>query len=173
MLAYLFFHRPGEGVDIGAYEDGLRRFHGALAAAHPDGFAGSRTYRAGGRYCDWYLVDTSAALDVLNEAAVSGARSPVHDSVAHMATDGTGKLMRRVSGRDDAQAGFEMWFAKPRGMSYAELYRDLERWTDQQDVSLWRRMMVLGPPPEFCMLSPSEQVLPAELSPEVLRRVPL
>jgi hypothetical protein len=31
-------------------------------------------------------------------------------------------------------------------------------------------MMVLGPPPEFCLLSPAEVELPRELRPEVLRR---
>jgi hypothetical protein len=34
-------------------------------------------------------------------------------------------------------------------------------------------MMVLGPPPEFCLLAPSEIQLPAEMSPEILRRDPV
>jgi len=32
---------------------------------------------------------------------------------------------------------------------------------------------VLGPPPEFCLLSPTEVQLPAEMHPEVLRRKPI
>jgi hypothetical protein len=34
-------------------------------------------------------------------------------------------------------------------------------------VALWRRMMVLGPPPEFCLVSRELAQLPAELAPEV------
>jgi hypothetical protein len=34
-------------------------------------------------------------------------------------------------------------------------------------------MMVLGPPPEFCLIAPSEIELPPEYRPEVLRRQPI
>lgn len=173
MLAYLFFHRPEAGADLAAYLAGLRRFHAALAAARPAGFSGSSTYRVGDRYCDWYLVDTSAALDVLNDAAVGGARQPLHAAVARVAADGAGKLLKLTAGIYDAAAGFEIRFAKPRGMSYPDLYDLLRPWTAQPRVSLWRRMMVLGPPPEFCMLAPNRPELPSELSPEVLRREPV
>ena len=39
--------------------------------------------------------------------------------------------------------------------------------------SLWRRMMVLGPPPEFCLVSSSETDLPSEFRPEMLLREPI
>ena len=55
-------------------------------------------------------------------------------------------------------------------MGYPELYDRLKPWTDRAEVTLWRRMMVLGPPPEFCLLTPSEIQLPAEMKPELLRR---
>ena len=173
MLAYLFFHRPGEGVDVAAYEDGLRRFHASLGSARVSGFVASRTYRVGERYCDWYLVETSAALDALNDAAVGRSTAPVHDAVAHMAADGAGKLLKLAAGSPDAGAHYEIRFAKPRGMAYADLYARLDRWTRKAGVGLWRRMMVLGPPPEFCLLSPAEEELPAELEPETLRRDPV
>jgi hypothetical protein len=41
------------------------------------------------------------------------------------------------------------------------------------EVSLWRRMMVLGPPPEFTLIAPSKVELPAEMKAEVLRREPI
>ena len=170
MLAYLFFHRAAPGVDARAYEDGLRRFHEALAQAGVPGFAGSRTYRTGGRYCDWYLVESSASLDALNDAAVSGGRSVAHDDVARQATDAAGKLLKLVSGSYDANATNEVRFAKPRGMSYADHYARLKPWTERGDVSLWRRMMVLGPAPEFCLLARSDVQLPAEMEPEVSSR---
>ena len=173
MLAYVFFHRVAPGIETPDYEAALRRFHAALAGEPPRGFIGSSTYRVGGTYADWYLVEGSAALDVLNEAAVSGARSASHDSVAHMATDGAGKLLALLSGSAAAGATFEIRFSKPAGMGYPELYDRLKPWTDRAGVTLWRRMMVLGPPPEFCLLAPSEVQLPAEMKPEALRREPV
>lgn len=157
-------------VDPRDYEEGLRRFHAALADAMVPGFGGSRTYRLGDGYCDWYLVENSAALDALNDAAVSGARSSLHDAVARHATDSAGKLLKLAAGPYDPDAGYEIRFSKPGGMTYPELYKLLKPWTDRTDVSLWRRMLVLGPPPEFCLLSRSEQKLPAEVQPEVLIR---
>ena len=166
----MFYHRPAADADVAAYEEGLRRFHAALAAARVPGFVSSSTYRVGDRYCDWYLVETSAALDLLNDAAVSGARSGLHDSVARVATDGAGKLLKLAAGTYNAAAEYEIRFSKPRGMAYRDLYSLLETWTKQAGISLWRRMMVLGPPPEFILLAPYAEDLPTELSPEILRR---
>lgn len=173
MLAYLFYHRPGPDADVKAYEASLRGFHAALRSAGLDGFRGSSTYRVGDRYCDWYLVDTSAALDALNDAAVSGARSRPHDAAARVAVDGQGKLLRLAAGAYDPGALFEIRFSKPAGVSYGDLYTRLESFTSSPGVSLWRRMMVLGPPPEFIMLAPAELELPADMRPETFRRVQL
>jgi hypothetical protein len=173
LLAYVFFHRAAPGVETQAYETALRRFHSSLAAAPPHGLIGASTYRIGGGYADWYLLDGSAALDVLNEAAVNAARSASHDAVAHLSSDGAGKLLALVSGAAPAGGGFEIRFSKPAGMAYREMYERLKPWTDQAEHTLWRRMMVLGPPPEFCLLAPSEIELPAEMKPEILRRDPV
>ncbi len=174
MLAYVFSHRPAPGADAAAYEDALRRFHAALATAPPTGFVRSATYRIGDGYSDWYLVESSAALDGLNAAAVSGARAPAHDAAARMAMDGVGKLLSLAGGElAPGKLGFEVRFAKPAGMSYADLYARLQPWTSRPAASLWRRMMVLGPPPEFCLVGPSALELPAEMRPEVLRREPI
>jgi hypothetical protein len=173
LLAYVFFHRPGSGVETPAYEVALRRFHDSLAGDPPEGFIGSTTYRIGNSYADWYLVDNSAALDPLNEAAVKGARSAPHDAVAHMSADGAGKLLTLKSGSATTEPGFEIRFSKPAGMGYPALYERLKPWTDRAEVSLWRRMMVLGPAPEFCLVALSELDLPAEMRPETLRREPI
>jgi len=173
LLAYVFSHRPGSGVDTLAYEEALRRFHAALASAPSKGFVRSSTYRIGDGYSDWYLVESSAALDPLNEAAVAGARSSTHDAVAHMSADGAGKLLALISGPVTTAPGFEMRFSKPPGMRYPDLYARLKPWTDRREVSLWRRMMVLGPAPEFCLVAPSERQLPSEMRPEILRREPV
>jgi hypothetical protein len=173
VLAYVFSHRAAGGVTAAVYEESLRRFHAALASAEPDGFVASATFRIGDAYSDWYLLDNSAALDGLNIAAVSGEQSAAHDAAAAMAADGVGKLLNLAAGGYSASAGFEVRFAKPAGMKYVDLYARLQAWTALPGVSLWRRMMVLGPPPEFCLVTPSEVTLPAEMRPEVLRREPL
>jgi hypothetical protein len=174
-IAYVFSHRPARGVEIQAYEDSLRRFHRALAQAAPRGFIASNTLRIDDGFSDWYLLESSAAMDVLNAAAVSGERTAAHDSVAGMAADGTGKLFKLAAGDHSSvlAGGFEVRFAKPPGMKYADLYARLQPWTAAPGVSLWRRMMVLGPPPEFCLVSPSEVELPEEMRAEVFRREPL
>ena len=167
MLAYVFSHRPASGADAQAYEDALRRFHTELAGGRPAGFVGSTTYRFADGYSDWYLVESSAALDVLNEAAVSGARAASHDTAARMAAWGSGKLLSLAQGEADLDALHEAAFAKPAGMAYGDLYAMTEPFTGRAGVALWRRMMVLGPPPEFCLVSREPVQLPAELAPEV------
>ena len=173
MLAYVFSHRPAPGLDVTSYEEALRRFHAALASAPSKGFVSSVTYRIADGYSDWYLVESSAALDWLNAAAVSGARTPAHDAAARMAIDGSGKLFSLAGGEPPSGRGVEVRFAKPAGMAYTDLYARLEPWTSGPAVSLWRRMMVLGPPPEFCLITPSAVELPGEMRPEVLSREPI
>jgi hypothetical protein len=173
LLAYVFSHRPAAGVDVTAYEESLRQFHAALAKAEPTGFTASATFRVGGAYSDWYLIESSAAMDVLNAAAVTGARSSAHDAAARMTADGVGKLFSLASGQPSIEGGFEVRFAKPAGMAYVDHYARLQTWTSAPGVSLWRRMMVLGPSPEFSILSPAGLELPVDLRPEILRREPI
>jgi len=167
LLAYVFSHRPATGADAQAYEDALRRFHVELAGSRPAGFVDSTTYRFADGYSDWYLVENSAALDVLNEAAVSGARAASHDTAARMAAWGSGKLLRLAQGEADLDALHEAGFAKPAGVAYSDLYAMTEPLTARPGVALWRRMMVLGPPPEFCVVSREPAQLPDELAPEM------
>ena len=172
-LAYVFSHRPADGVDIADYETALKRFHASLAGSPPVGFLGSSTFRTGDRYSDWYLVESSAALDFLNEAAVSGARTQAHDAAAGMAVDFAGKLYGLSAGEPLSDPGYEVRFSKPAGTGYADLYQRMKQYTAKPGASLWRRMMVLGPPPEFCLIAPSDLELPLEFRPEVLRRDPI
>src|SRR5262249_34433932 len=170
VLAYVFSHRPAPDADINGYEEVLRRFHAALAELHPHGFVRSLTYRVGSGYSDWYVLEDSSALDHLNVAAVSGGRAASHDAAARMAAAGVGRLMSLAAGDLDVDAGYEVRFAKPAGVGYAELYSTLERWTHEPGTSLWRRMMVLGPPPEFTLVSMHSVELPAEMQPEPVSR---
>ncbi len=173
MLAYVFSHRPADGVDAAAYEDALKQFHVALAASPPSGFVSSATFRTGDRYSDWYLVVDSAALDPLNEAAVSGARTHAHDAAARMAVDFAGKLYSLSAGEPFGGSGFEIRLSKPAGVGYLDFYERMKHYTLETGTSLWRRMMVLGPPPEFCLIAPSEPQLASDLRPEIFRREPI
>ncbi len=170
MLAYVFSHRPGPGVEVPGYEDVLREFHDKLASTRPRGFVSSLTYRIGDGYSDWYLLDDSAALDALNEAAVSGSRASAHHAAARIAVDGVGKLLSLTAGEHDGAATCEMRFAKPAAMAYADLYASLQEVVAAKGVGLWRRMMVLGPPPEFSLTGPGPVELPPALRPETLKR---
>jgi hypothetical protein len=172
VLAYVFSHQPAPGAAISAYEDALRRFHTALASSRTRGFVSSVTYRIGDGYSDWYLLEDSAALDPLNEAAVAGSRAAHHDAAASMAAHGVGKLLSLASGSPDAGAFYEVRFSKPAGMVYADLNRTVDR-LRSRDAALWRRMMVLGPPPEFYLTCRAPIELPAEMKPEVLERTPI
>ena len=174
MLAYVFWHWPQSGIDPGVYVERLIDFHNTLAANKPAGFQESVVFRVRGAswlktsdeaYEEWYLLDDSAAMDRLNEAAVSGACEEPHNRVAREAADGIGGLYRLRAGAEDlAQAKFALWLSKPGGVSYKDLYTALEPLTSQPGVALWGRQMTLGPTTEFCVHSPNAIELPPGFS---------
>ena len=166
MLAYVFWHWPQPQVERASYEDLLVKFHRTLAANKPNGFRESVAFRIsnanwlrtdGEAYEEWYLLDDSAAMDPLNEAAVTGVCEEPHNRVARQAADGTGGLYRLRAGAEDlSQARFAVWLSKPSGVSYKDFYAGLESITSQPGVALWGRQMTLGPTTEFCIHSPNE-----------------
>lgn len=171
MLAYVFWHWPRPDIDRGSYVDHLGQFHQTLAANKPSGFQKSVLFRIenanwlstqGEAYEEWYLLDDSAAMDRLNEAAVSGACEEPHNRVAREAADGIGGLYRLRAGQENlAAAKFALWLSKPNGVSYADFYAALQPLTSQPGVALWGRQMTLGPTTEFCLHSISPLQLPA------------
>src|SRR5438046_1107736 len=164
MLAYVFWHWPNADVNRESYEDGLLEFHRALAEHRPAGFQHSQVFRIHGApwlpanvngYEDWYILDGSGALDVLNDAAITYPRKEAHDRAARRAAGGTAGLYRLRHGRADlAQARFATWLSKPAGTSYDDFYASLSQLTNKSGVGLWGRQMTLGPTTEFCLLSP-------------------
>lgn len=161
VIAYLFWHRPAESVDPAAYERRLAAFHERLRADPPAGFLGSAAFRIaavpwfGEGYEDSYLADDWAALGVLNAAAVDSAHSPDHDAVAREAAGGAGGVYElRAGGLAVARAGTASWSGKPPGRYYPDWESDLAGDRDPADFALWRRQMVLGPAPEYCLLTP-------------------
>lgn len=154
MLAYVFWHWPAADADASRYVETLLTFHRTLASTPPPGLRGSRVYEVEGApwvpvpraYEDWYLVEDFTALGALNEAAVSGARRGPHDAAARLADGGRGAvygLLGQARGRAPQRT---IWCSKPRGVSYDDFLPRLP------PGEVWRRQMVLGPAPEFCIV---------------------
>ena len=173
MLAYVFWHWPYPHIEEAIYQRHIIDFQEALRTHRPRGFQYSMILqvervpwsgRDGKVYEEWYVVENSAALDVLNEAAVSGLCKEPHQRVAQDAAGGTGGLYRLYVGEAGlATARVALWFAKPAGMSYETLYGTLQAEIGQAagSGSVWQRQMVLGPAPEFCWHSTLDYRLPA------------
>jgi hypothetical protein len=179
MLAYVFWHWPAPDQDVVAYETAERDFLDALGRAAPSGFLDCSTFRVGGEapwlggapaYADWYLVQDSAALDHLNEAAVTGVCEEPHYRLTRAMGAGAGSLLQLRSGDVELTSARRLtWLLKPREMPYADLYAALSSISG----SLWRRQMVLGPTPEFGILSTQAPTLPSQLTPRSLTLTPV
>jgi len=174
MLAYVFWHWSRPEIERGQYLDYLIEFHRTLAANKSPGFQRSVVFSINGAnwlktdgevFEEWYLLDDSAAMDPLNEAAVSGTCEEPHNRVAREAADGTGGLYRLRAGSEDlARAKFATWLSKPAGVSYKDFYAGLETFTSQPGVALWGRQMTLGPTTEFCIHSQTRAADSRELT---------
>ena len=164
MLAYLFWHGPGRsGSSHEAYERALVRFHRSLQAHPPAGFQGSSCLRVSGLswldggegYEDWYLVEDYTALGVLREAAVGRGHRSAHEDAARAMVAGAGGLYRLCEGTAElAPDGVAVWVS-PAGKSTdgpleALLLGD---GADRSHSAIWRRELVLGPAPEYCVLA--------------------
>ena len=170
MLAYVFWHWPQSTIDRGSYLDHLAEFHRTLASNKPPGFRRSVVFSlrganwintTGEAFEEWYLLDDSAVMDRLNEAAVTGACEVPHNRVAREAADGTGGLYRFRKGQEDlTQSRSAVWLSKPNGWSYRDFYEAIEPFISQPGFSLWGRQMTLGPTTEFCIHSPTRVQLP-------------
>jgi hypothetical protein len=185
MLAYVFWHWPRTDHLAGEYERGQRAFHRALAQSAPRGFLSSLTFRVEGQaawlggspaYADWYLVENSAALDSLNVAAVSGVCAAPHADVAQAMAAGVGSLLtlHRDSPSPQLSSVRHMaWLTKPRDMPYANFYAMVSALPRASEATLWRRQMVLGPTPEFGLLSAHPAEAPNALQPLSLSLNPI
>lgn len=122
---------------------------------------------SGEGYEDWYLVEGSAALDPLNEAAVGPALHEAHDAAAALTGEACAGLYRLAAGTGGLEGGSALWLGKPRATSYAAFYELLAPSSGAPGAGLWRRQLVLGPTPEFCLRGAAAVELPAALEPAV------
>ena len=167
MLAYVLWHVPRPGISVEAYESAHHAFHDALWQAPIPALRGLRVHQVArvpwlapepAGYEDWHLVDSSAALDELNEQAITRARQLPHDRVAAMAASGTAGLYALRSGAL-IEPTHAYWLSKPAGMSYATFDASMKQSVDR-GACLWGRHMTLGPTPEFCLQATGECTLP-------------
>jgi hypothetical protein len=165
VLAYLFWHRPLESIGVDVYERAQIAFHRSLARNRPVGMCGSASFRVPSipwlsgepGYEDWYLLEDYTALGVLNEAAVGHGHRTPHDEAARRFGGGAGGLYGLVEGeRSDVLAAsgtLAVWVARPPGSERRPLGELLGDGMDPRQASLWRRQLVFGPAPEFCLLA--------------------
>jgi hypothetical protein len=180
MLAYLLWHRPADGVERETYEHACQRFHRSLHHSPPVGFNGSAVMRltacpwlvsgqddaSAATYEDWYLLEDFTTLGVLNETAVAHGHRSAHDDVARRFGSGAGGLYGLLEGHADlADVPRAMWISRPPRAPRGELAQLLGDGIDPEHASLWRRALVLGPAPEYCLLAPEtpDGVAPARL----------
>jgi hypothetical protein len=148
MLAYVFWHRPRGDVDASDYEEAQRYFHRNLEEVSACFRLRQLPFAEGPGYEDWYLVDDWAALGELNHAAVDPIRGRHHDHAAEMSAAGWGGVYELQRGPVQVPAGTE-WLQKPRGVDSEAFLASLP------GEVVWRRQMVLGPAPEFCVAVPA------------------
>ena len=170
MLAYVFWHWPNSDIADATYRNLLRNFHQTLNANAPRGFLRSVAFAVSQLplqttsergYEDWYILESSASLDVLNEAAVSGVCEEPHNLVARQAADGTAGLYRLRLGDERLEsARYATWFSKAPGSRYDDLYAELTPTSSLSGVGLWQRQMTLGQTTEFAIYSATAIQLP-------------
>ena len=171
LLAYVFWHWRQPSVGTESYEAAQLAFQRALAESPSVGFVRSFSHAIVGApwanngaeaYEDWYLIRDSAALDPLDQAAVTAGRRSAHDAAASLAAAGTAGLYQLRLGTAPTAPRSAQWFVKPAGMSYPQLYAAVEPALGSVDGSLWMRRMTLGPATEFCVLSREPAALAAQ-----------
>ncbi len=155
MLAWVFWHARDPRIPEEEYVLALTAFHELIREISPQGFLGIRTLRYDARpwlpaqtevHEDWYFVRDSAALDVLEDAAVSAFANEAHGRIARLTLTAIAGLYRLRAGEPAARTPHCRWIDKPRGEPYPTF---LESFRDADAV--WSRQMVLGPTPEFCI----------------------
>jgi hypothetical protein len=168
LLAYVFWHVPRAGVAARDYEAAHREFHDVLWQTRVAGLLGLRVHRlesipwlAAGQagYEDWHLLEDSAALDRLNEAAITQARRLPHDRIASLAASGAAGLYGLRAG-GLVEPAVACWLSKPAGMSYPDFDFSMQSFIARGGC-LWGRRMTLGPTPEFCLHAPDASVPPS------------
>jgi len=164
MLAYLFWHAASNASAAEEYEKKILHFGRALADAKVPGVLGNASYSIGRTtwlgepgYEDWVWLEGSRALEGLNERAVSGAMEQPHHAVAQSTKHGGfGALYYLVAGKHAIPGHSKiLWLSRPRGIVWRDVMPGIVK-SASAEVTVWRRLMVLGPSTEFAVVGPAD-----------------
>lgn len=180
MIAYVFWHQKREHVRADEYEQALMDFQAMLLKAEVPGYLGGVVSKIEGAhwmpsekggYEDWYFLSGSEVLDRLNRMAVSGDRKDPHSAATKMAVNmhaGLYQLWQSDAHFTDSE--WSAWFSRPPSMTYEEMYEEICRYLPHCAGDLWRRQMVLGPTPEYCLMSTSRADMSEFFKPIIVKR---
>jgi len=167
MLAYLFWHAASNTSATDEYEKKILRFGEALAKAKIPGVLGCASYAIGRTtwlgepgYEAWVWLEGSWALEGLNERAVSGAMDQPHHAVSQTTKHGgSGALYYLVDGKHAIPGHSKiLWLSRPRGIVWRDVMPGIVK-SASAEVTVWRRLMVLGPATEFAVIGPADLTL--------------
>jgi len=165
--ALVGFHRSlARTQPVGMFGSAVFRVSDLPWLASPAGAEREHVDGAAPGYEDWYLLEDFAALGVLGEAAVGRGHRTAHDEAARRSGCGVGGLYGLLEGdRSEigqraaalGNASLSIWISRPPGRPPGSKQRMLGELLgdgmDRRQASLWRRQLVLGPAPEFCLLA--------------------
>lgn len=163
MIAYIFWHAAPDGFSLETYEATLLRFGTSLANARISGVLGNASYAVSHTpwlgqdgYEDWTLLDGPSVLDRLNDQATTASMEEPHRAIAQITKHGGfGALYRLVDGEPDlSNDSVVIWLSRPRGVNWREVLPPA-----RQSLTVWRRLMVLGPASEFAIIGPPDLAL--------------
>lgn len=160
MYAYVFWHAKPANATTAEYEKPLLRFGRELSNAKIPGMAGNASYSIGFTpwlaeegYEDWAWVHELSTLESLNERAVTGAMEEPHNAIARITKHGGfGALYYLVDGAHQILGDSKVfWVSRPRNIRWRDAMPAIIK-SASSNVSVWRRLMVLGPAPEFAII---------------------
>ncbi|ACP36524.1 conserved hypothetical protein [Sulfolobus islandicus L.S.2.15] len=177
MLAYVFWHQRARDFPANEYESSLLNFHDYFnKKAKIEGYLGSLVVKVdhvpwieGEVYEDWYFIETSKTLDLLNDIILeSNDIKAVHDSIAKIARNGKGGLYKLLNGEQLSPSyRFGYWISKPVGMRYEDFYTEIKPFSQ----NLWRKQLAMGPLSEFCIFSNEYFKVPEKYFPVYQQRI--